>query len=223
MSRENYSENKWLASLRRQVRLVLLLDAAEKTGLTPVPIIQLHTLAYLSNVLAPVWDFEPMDGKLLKRLTGPFYPRLQIDLDRLVGLGVVFISNINYMKDEKGRWRLDGRYRLNRNFAECILDSIRSFPEEHRLILFIEELTMAFSMLPEKNIDNAMRQDAIYGDTNVDIDSVIDFDEWRKENFSLNVTKAFEEFVLKESNKLLPAEKTHLYVDHLARKLYACG
>jgi len=33
MSRENYSEDIFLASLRRQVRLVLILDAAEKTGL----------------------------------------------------------------------------------------------------------------------------------------------------------------------------------------------
>lgn len=77
MSRENYAEHHFFASLRRQIRLVLLLDAAEKTGLTPLPILQLHTLAFLANILAPVWDFEPIDGKLLKRRGGPFYPRLQ--------------------------------------------------------------------------------------------------------------------------------------------------
>lgn len=223
MSRETYGEELFFASLRRQVRLVTILDAAEKSGLTPLPILQLHTLAFLANTLAPVWDFEPVDGKVLKRRGGPFYPRLQTDLDLLVGQGIALISNINYIKDEKGKWRLDGKYRLNRKFADRIMDGIREFSEEHRLIRFIEELTMAFSLLPEENIDGAMEQDAIYGDKNVDIDNVIDFDEWKKENFTLNVTKAFEEIAQKQSSKLLPGEKIQLYVDHLARRLHADG
>ena len=121
MSLENYAEDQFLARLRRQVRIVLILDAAEKTGLTPLPILQLHTLAFLSNILAPVWDLEPIDGKLLKRHGGPFYARLQADLNRLVGQGIALISNINYIKDAKERWRFNGKYKLNRHFAERIL------------------------------------------------------------------------------------------------------
>jgi len=202
---------------------VLILDAAEKTGLTPLPILQLHAFAFLANILSPVWDFEPIDGKLLKRRGGPFYPRLQMDLDRLVGQGIAIISNISYIRDESGSWRLDGKYRLNRKLGDRILDSIRAFHDEHPLIRFIEELSMAFSLLQEEKIDHAMEQDATYGDRNIDIDNIIDFDEWKKENFSLNVTKAFEEIAKKQSSKLLPAEKIQLYVDHLARRLHARG
>ena len=78
--------------LNRRIRLILLLDAAESAGLTPLPILHLHTFAYMSNVLSPVWDVPVLEGKVLKRRGNPFYTSLQYDLDRLVGMGVVLIS-----------------------------------------------------------------------------------------------------------------------------------
>ncbi len=69
-------------SLRRRVRLVVLLDAAEAAGLVPIKILRFHAFAYLSNVLAPVWDLSVFDGKGFKRRGGPFYPALQRDLIR---------------------------------------------------------------------------------------------------------------------------------------------
>src|SRR2546422_4375809 len=70
-------------SLRRHARLIALLHAAEGAGLVPLRITRLHSFAYLSNVLAPVWDMAALDGKILKRRGGPFYPNMQRDLDRL--------------------------------------------------------------------------------------------------------------------------------------------
>ena len=75
------------ATRRRQARILTLLDSATEAGLAPIGIIPFHAFAYLANVLAPVWDMPAMDGKILKRLGGPFYPVLQRDLDRLVGRG----------------------------------------------------------------------------------------------------------------------------------------
>ena len=72
-------------ALRRRIRLLLLLDGSERAGLAPINVRRLHTYAYLSNVLAPVWNTRVFDGSLLKRRGGPFYPALQHDLDRLVG------------------------------------------------------------------------------------------------------------------------------------------
>jgi hypothetical protein len=60
------------ASLRRRVRVVTLLEAAEAAGLVPLGILRLHAFAYLSNVLAPVWDMPALDGKVLKRRGGPW-------------------------------------------------------------------------------------------------------------------------------------------------------
>ena len=42
-------------ALRQQVRLLMLLDGSERAGITPIRLHRLHTYAYLSNVLAPVW------------------------------------------------------------------------------------------------------------------------------------------------------------------------
>ena len=92
MNTINYERGEG-ADVERKIRLIVLLSAAENAGLYPTPIRQLHVLAYLANVLAPVWNMPVLDGKLLKKKGGPFYPALQQDLDRLVGTGVVFISN----------------------------------------------------------------------------------------------------------------------------------
>ena len=136
---EPVDDAKWHDSLRRRVRLVVLLDAAENAGLVPLRIIRLHAFAYLSNVLAPVWDMPALDGKLLKRRGGPFYPAMQRDLDRLVGMGVVVITGLDHVRDDDGRWRLEGSYRLNRPFAEGVLALLSSYDDEWRLVVFIQE------------------------------------------------------------------------------------
>src|SRR5437016_336881 len=92
------SSDKAFESVRRRVRVIALIDAAENAGLNPIPILRLHALAYLSNVLAPVWNMPALDGKVLKRRGGPFYPALQRDLDFLVGAGVVVISGLIHVQ-----------------------------------------------------------------------------------------------------------------------------
>ena len=106
-----------LDELRRQVRLLMLLDGADLAGIAPLRVNRLHTYAYLSNVLAPVWDARVFDGRLLKQKGGPFYPELQHDLDRLVGSGLVVITGLGHKLDEGDRWRLDGSFALNREMA----------------------------------------------------------------------------------------------------------
>ena len=61
-------------ALRRQMRLLLLLDGSERAGIAPIRLRLLHTYAYLSNVLAPVWNASILDGRLLKMRGGPFLP-----------------------------------------------------------------------------------------------------------------------------------------------------
>src|SRR5260221_11854995 len=107
--------------LRRRIRIITLLAAAEQAGLAPMPISKFHTFAYLSNVLSPVWEMLPLDGKVLKRGLGPFYPILQRDLDRLVGIGIVLISHVAHVFGEDRHWRLEGSYQLNRTFSDRII------------------------------------------------------------------------------------------------------
>lgn len=173
--------NGWNA-VRRQVRLIVLIDSAEKAGLAPLSVGRLHTFAFLSNVLAPVWDMPVLDGKVLKRRGGPFYATLQRDLDSLVGMGVAIISNLGHTLDEQKRWRLEGSYRLHRLYANRILDRIAGFEEERRFSGFVEELAFALSALSDEDLDKVTTEDATYSDPIVDFGNVLDFAEWQHKN-----------------------------------------
>ncbi|MCP4327173.1 MAG: hypothetical protein GY791_01890 [Alphaproteobacteria bacterium] len=204
-------------SLRRRVRLVMLLSAAERTGLAPIGILRLHSFAYLSNVLSPVWNLPPLDGKILKRRGGPFYPELQNDLDRLVGMGVAVISGVGHVRDEAGRWRLEGSYNLNHEFAEPILSTLGLFKEESRLCAFILELGHALTALSDDELDGAVSEDATYSDPLTSNDNVVDFEAKRSRNFSANAAEYFDQVM--PVGIASPGEKLHLYVRHLRRRI----
>ena len=203
---------------KRMVRIISLLDAAEAAGIVPIRITQFHAAAYLSNVLAPVWNLWPMDGKLLKRRGGPFYPEIQFELDRMVGQGVVLISNVSHVFHKSSGWRLEGSYRLNRLFANKIVEKIGSFRDENESTTFIQELFFALATMAEDELDQAISQDATYMDPNVDMGSVIDFDEWAHTNFSANSAEHFSEFA-DARDLTTPGEKLHLYVSHMKSRM----
>lgn len=211
-----------IAPLRRQVRLVVLLHAAERAGLTPLPILRLHTFAFLSNVLAPVWHLPALDGKLLKRRGGPFYPALQLDLDRLVGMGVATISGLSHAKDESNRWRLEGAYQLNGPLARAALTRLSELDEERRIVGFVQELAFALSALTDRELDSAMMEDATYADPVVGVGNVIDFAEWQDRNWSAGAARYFER-VMPNGGTATPGEKIHMYVRHLHARLKRAG
>lgn len=208
------------ASIRRRVRLIVLLKAAEQAGLSPIPVMRLHTMAYLANVLAPVWDMPSLEGKILKRQGGPFYPALQADLDRLVGLGVAKVEGLRHIQDLNGSWRLEGSFSLNHNLADPIFSYLDSFPEERAASAFINELALALSTMSDADMDQAMQEDATYSDPLVGDGNVIDFNEWTKgRNFSANAANHFAE-ILPSGGTTTPGEKIHLYMRHLQRRIH---
>lgn len=206
-------------SIRRQLRLIVLLDAAERAGLVPISILRLHTFAYLANVLAPVWDMPVQDGKVLKRRGGPFYPSLQEDLDRLVGMGVATISKLGYSLDKSGRWRLEGSYQLHRAFADRILDRAQDFEDEVLSMSFIRELGYAISALSDEDLDRVMVEDATYSDPFIDEGNIVDFAEWQNQNFSANAAVELGQ-LLPNHPEATAGEKLHFYVRHLRTRLH---
>jgi hypothetical protein len=208
-----------LASIRRQLRLLILLSAAEGAGISPMRILRLHAFAYLSNVLAPVWRLHALDGKVLKRRGGPFYPALQRDLDRLVGVGLVTISGLDHVRDDERRWRLEGWYRLHHDFSTPAMTQLSSYDEERQFVSFVQELAFAISALSDDELDKAVSEDATYSDPLVSFGNIVDFGEWRSKNYSANVAKRFEELVPSVAHAT-PGEMLHMYVRHLNRRLH---
>jgi hypothetical protein len=205
--------------LRSHIRLIVLLDSAEKAGLTPLPILRLHIYAYLSNVLSPVWDMPAPEGKILKRRGSPFYPVLQNSLDLLVGMGVVNISGVSHVLDEEQRWRLEGAYQLNRQFADRILHRIMEFESEHRLLRYLQELAYALSALGDDDFTVATKEDATYSDPVIDVGNVVDFAEWQHVNYSANAARFFAR-ILPSGTRTTSGEMLHLYVNHMYRRLH---
>lgn len=197
------------------VRVLTLLDALAAAGLAPSSSRALHELAYLANVLAPVFDLAPLDATLLKRKSGPYYPELQQTIDRLVGRGLVEARETRYELDEiEQRYRISASYNLRRSEVQAALDRYRQlYPVES---LFLDELAAAYSALSDAEQGHVALGDARYADVSVDDNNVIDFGEWAsvEKNFSRNAAMTFA-----PGRHLDPAERLYLYLDHLQRRV----
>lgn len=208
-----------LGERQHSVRVLVLLDALARAGVVPTQARVLHELAYLANVLSPVFDLVPFDAKLLKRPSGPYYPELQQAVDRLVGRGLVDARDVEYrLVTEEKRYRVLASYRLNRPRVQAALDRhARVFAEE---ALFLHELASAYSVLSDVKLGRAALEDARYADTSVDVDNVIDFGEYASpaKNFSRNAALAFA-----PGRRLEPAERLYLYLDHLGMRVAHVG
>lgn len=211
-----------VAALRRQARILVLLDGAARAGLEPMGIIPFHAYAFLANVLAPVWDMHPLDGKILKRKGGPFYPALQRDLDRMVGRGMVRISDVAHVRSSDGKWRLEGKYSLSRSMSAAALACLQELPGEGRFASFATELAYALSALGEEELQTALVEDATYSDPTVSDNNVLDFEEWVHRNPSTNAANYFSR-LMPGGTRATPGEKLHLYVRHLRRRIHAHG
>ena len=201
--------------LSRQVRLLMLLDAAESAGIAPIELRALHTYAFVSNVLAPVWSARVFDGSLLKRPGGPFYPALQRDLDRLVGLGLASITNLGHVRDEGGQWGLRGAFFLNRELSAGALRVIDALPQQRSVRSFLQEVAYAVSALSDSELNRLPAEDPTYSDFTISYGNIVDFADWRHLNYSANAAQHLATL----TEGATPSELLHLYVRHLRRRL----
>ncbi len=206
-----------ISDRQRPLRVIALLDSLARAAIAPASIRVLHELAYLSNVLAPVFELSPMSASLLKRRGGPYYPEMQQTIDCLVGRGMIDVSDLRYvLVPEESRYRLHGCYHLNHALADPVVIRYREVYAVTGEPLFIDELAVAYSTLAAEQLGYVVGQDARYADDDVDSNNVIDFGEWTsaaKTNFSRNAALTFA-----PTANLMPAERLYLYLDHLKRR-----
>ena len=221
-----------LARIKRRCRVLLLLEAAERAAIAPLTSSRLHAFAYLADVLSPVWDLPPFDGKVYKSETGPHYPDLQEELDHLVVVGLVEVSDLFFMSGSEGGARIFGSYALNFSspHLQILLLKLGTHKSEDALDAddrnlhgFLVELARALATLPDDEIDVAASHDVTYR-TSGYLHSVVDFGEWAKDpraaNPSWRVADRFRAF-LPESSHLSPGEKLFLYATYLGRVIHA--
>lgn len=228
----NNTTNQYLHKLKQRARVILLLEAIERVGISPMPSSRLHAFAYLADVLSPVWDLTPFDGKIYKSDGGPHYPDLQNELDYLAAMGLVQVGNLRYVRHGDGGSRIAADYALNfsSSHTTTILDALGAGPitaaidpsdcERHT---FLVELASALATLPDDQIDIAAGADVTYL-TKAGLHNIVDFAEWTKNHWEANpswqTAERFHVF-LPEDSSLLPGEKLYLYAAYLGKMINA--
>jgi len=222
-----------LHTMRQRCRVIALLDAAERVGISPMRAERLHAFAYLADVLSPVWHLPAFDGKILKIEGGPHYPDFQREIDRLVVAGLLEISEISYLARPDEGARIDGLYALNFQspFLQQILAALGAReselaldPRDCEVQAFLVDLAGALATVPDDEIGAAATLDATYADERFTPSSVIDFGEWSTDihvdNLSLRTVDQFNKF-LPQSANLPSGEKLYLYASFLGRRIRA--
>lgn len=221
-----------LGQIRRRCRLLLLLEASERAGIAPLSSARLHAFAYLADVLSPVWGLAPFDGKVYRSENGPHYTDLQEELDHLVAVGIVQVSNLHYLSREGYGSRIGGSYALKfesahlpellgklgtRDLDDAVDKSDRKIHE------FFVELAGALATLPDEEIDVAASVDVTYR-TQGQLHSVVDYADWAQDAWMANPTwRVAEQFLdfLPTDSQMSPGEKLYLYAVYLRQVIHA--
>lgn len=106
--------------------VILLLRAAAVTGLAPTSTNLFHRLVFLSNSLAQLYGTAPPSEFVLKHRRGPFYPKAEFSVERLVVQGLVQLGEIRWVKEEDSV-RMESDFSLTRSgqalVDKCVADS----------------------------------------------------------------------------------------------------
>lgn len=204
--------------LRRRLRVLLLLDAADYAMIAPISIARFHGFAYLADVLSPLYAFAVLSGKIEKRRIGPYYPDLQWEVDRLIGLGLVVPSELSAVV-ETDRAYIHAALSLDRVRARGILDHAYEDPQFLEQRDFFRQLGTALSDIDDKNLDEATQSDVTWEAGHKG--ALIDYGDWRPQNYSRMSADRIEALATKDwpidSRHLSPAAKVNLYVQYLRR------
>ena len=215
-----------LEKLKQRVRALLLVDASEQVGISPISSHHLHAFAYLADVLSPVWELEPFEGKVYKTDGGPHYPELQDELDSLIVMGLLEVSNVEFVDREEERSRVVADYglRFSSEHLDAILGALGAGseqpaldPEDARLHRFLIELAGALATIKDCAMDSAADLDVSYR-TLASANNIADFAEWVEDTWAANpswrTTERFRAF-LPEGCSLTSSEKLYLYATYL--------
>lgn len=176
----------------RRFWILSLLAGIEEAGCSPINISRFNILAYISNAVSQCYGVTPLNPTILKEKDGPSYPKLLWDLDRLVGVGFVRVSDV--VVDNVNRVR-NVSYSITQqglDYENCCRSLYPSLKETGDSL---RSAALAFARNHTKLSTKSLNSlDGNYANPIYSDGQVIDFGDWIKNNSTANSVK----LILKE-------------------------
>jgi hypothetical protein len=203
------------AAMLRRGWSLLLLESAELSGLTPISADEMHSLAFLADCLAPVYGIPALDGILLRRESGPLFPDLQWDLDRLWAMGYLELSRLQHRQGNAVVVR-SGYGATAEGSSRAV--SLRESPLFDRLFTYFIALSTAVARLPASDRLRAMGKDLTYeGDSAPG--TLVAYGDWTLGNLSVATADAFADAGLLPGMRIHPWERLSMYLALLRQRM----
>jgi hypothetical protein len=168
--------NSGFSEEHRLAWALFLTRACEKTGIYPLSLQTFHRLIYFANCLAQVYEYSPPSQLVMKQKWGPYYPNAQMDLDRLVLMGLVDISNLRWERSAQRTSKLADFTITESGFSLCTrLARDAIWFKEAESFLF--DVCSAYTSIGDETADQASESDLTYSQKGVPAGSVIVFSE----------------------------------------------
>lgn len=195
----------------RRFWLLALLQGVESTGRCPIELKQLHSLVYLANALSPCYGIEPLDATILKEGSGPLYPELIWDADRLVGMGLLAVSNLVIGQGIELR---SASYSITSSGIDFVTRSVAESSLLDSVARALRSVSLAYARNPDAILESRLLQrDGNYADPHFGLGDVVDFGEWDHRNASENAVRRIDATIGGGSST---AASVNLYVQYLA-------
>jgi hypothetical protein len=200
-------------TLYRRFWILSLMSGVEEVGCSPIDLKSFNILAYLANAVAQCYGVPPLDATILKACDGPLYPTLIWDIDRLVGMGLVRVSDI--VVDVSKRLR-NVSYAITNAGLDCEEQCRMLHPSLAQTGDSLRSAAMAYSrnhlFLSKEGL---LARDGNYADPTVSNGEVVDFGEWVRNNATANsIEKILAELGLELRKD--PAVGVNIYSRYLA-------
>ncbi|ASF49124.1 hypothetical protein [Methylophaga nitratireducenticrescens] len=197
------NSNPFLAS---RAWLLMLLEGAERNGINTIQMEQLHRYIYLANVLSPVCMLVMPESYTLKHMRGPYFPKAQWDIGRLILQGFVESKNFKPFSDDNGFW-LAADFRITKRGILCIktLAEYSYFREQAN---YLREFMSACSLIPTQKINTITQLDFHYAAASEG--EGVKFSEMEG-----NLSKKAVVLMFPEDRVYTPTEGVHRYINYL--------
>jgi hypothetical protein len=195
----------------------MIIRAFERGAFYPTPLEAVHTVTYLCDILATAWGLQPLSRSVLKTSWVPRSSSLQAGLDRLVGMGLVEATSLEFQMHGP-RHVLQADYGLIADRCAPVFAVLDKDPDWAREYSAIGEITYVVAAMGRDRVPRAVLVDASYNDPLLDSETVLDLrpDTQDRVTRTEAVGRELARIGRQEVGRsLTPAELTGIYVRHL--------